>query len=137
MQLAPAAGGLPGSPAAAGATSPGSRKEQTRLVKKTNLAQEFSAISERWAPVVVAELNGQEVKLVKCWGEFQWHSHSQEDELFLVVSGKLRIDLENESIQLSAGEFFVVPKGARHRPVGEAEVLLFEPASTVRTGDGD
>jgi mannose-6-phosphate isomerase-like protein (cupin superfamily) len=108
-------------------------------MQKVNLANRFSSISEHWAPVVVAELNGQEVKLVRFRGEFHWHRHAREDELFLVLSGDLRIDLPDDSIHLSAGEFFVVPKGTDHRPVAEpeAEVLLFEPATTVRTGDAD
>jgi len=108
-------------------------------MKKVNLADRFSSISEYWAPVVVAELNGQEVKLVRLRGEFQWHRHTREDELFLVVSGDLRIDLPGESIHLSAGELLVVPRGTDHRPVAEpeAEVLLFEPATTVRTGDAE
>ena len=108
-------------------------------MKKVSLDEEFAAIGEHWSPVVVAELNGQQVKLVKLRGEFQWHAHSNEDELFLVTEGGLRIDLEGESIELSAGEFVVVPKGVKHRPVAEpeAQVILFEPASTVRTGDGD
>jgi mannose-6-phosphate isomerase-like protein (cupin superfamily) len=106
-------------------------------MRKVTLAHEFSAISECWAPVVVAELNGQQVKLVRLEGEFRWHRHAREDELFLVISGDLRIDLPDRSIQLSEGEFFVVPRGVEHRPVATptAEVLLFEPATTVRTGD--
>jgi len=108
-------------------------------MQKVKLADAFLAISDHWSPVVAAELNGQQVKLVKLKGEFQWHRHSNEDELFLVVSGDLRIDLPDESIHLSAGEFLVVPKGVDHRSVAEseAEVLLFEPASTVQTGDAD
>jgi mannose-6-phosphate isomerase-like protein (cupin superfamily) len=106
-------------------------------MRKVNLAERFSTISEYWAPVVAAELNGQELRLVKLKGEFQWHRHSREDELFLVVSGGLRIDFAEQSIDLSAGEFLVVPRGTEHRPVAESEahVLLFEPATTVRTGD--
>lgn len=106
-------------------------------MQKVRLAEEFAKISGYWAPVVAAELNGQHVKLAKFKGEFRWHRHSHEDELFLVVRGGVRIDLSDESIELSAGELLVVPKGVDHRPVAEAEaeVLMFEPASTIRTGD--
>lgn len=106
-------------------------------MRKISLADEFSAISEHWSPEVVAELNGQHVKLAKFRGEYQWHRHSHEDELFLVIKGAIRIELPDKSVELSAGEFFIVPRGIRHRPVAEseAEVLLFEPAATTRTGD--
>ncbi len=85
----------------------------------------------------MAELNGQQVKLVKLLGAFKWHSHSNEDELFLVIRGEIRIEMSDETVELSEGEFFVVPRGVDHRPVAdaEAEVLLFEPSSTIRTGD--
>lgn len=106
-------------------------------MSKVSLAERFAGITDHWSPEVVAELNGQQVKLVKFAGEFRWHRHSTEDELFLVVSGEMRIELRDTSVELSAGEFFVVPHGVEHRPVAESEVevLLFEPASTVRTGD--
>jgi mannose-6-phosphate isomerase-like protein (cupin superfamily) len=102
-----------------------------------NLASEFEQISEYWSPKVVAELNGQQVKLVRFLGEFGWHTHSVEDELFLVLRGAIRIEMRAGSVELTEGEFFVVPHGVEHRPVAEseAEVLLFEPAATVRTGD--
>jgi mannose-6-phosphate isomerase-like protein (cupin superfamily) len=104
---------------------------------KVNLAREFAKISEYWSPVVAAELNGQEVRLAKFKGEYDWHRHANEDELFLVVRGSVRLDLEDRSIELAEGEFFVVPKGVQHRPVasGEADVMLFEPRTTIRTGD--
>ena len=106
-------------------------------MEKVKLSERFAAISEFWSPVVAAELNGQQVKLAKFKGEFEWHSHSQEDELFLVVNGSIRIDLRDGPIDLSAGEMLVVRRGVEHRPIAqsEAEVVLFEPASTVRTGD--
>ena len=106
-------------------------------MSKVSLADEFAGITEHWSPEVVAELNGQQVKLAKFMGEFQWHTHSNEDELFLVVRGAIRVELRDESVELGEGEFFVVPRGAEHRPVAEAEaeVLLFEPSSTIRTGD--
>ena len=106
-------------------------------VSKISLADTFAGISEPWSPEVVAELNGQQVKLAKFIGEFQWHTHSHEDELFLVIRGAIRIELRDESVELMEGEFFVVPRGVEHRPVAESEadVLLFEPAATIRTGD--
>ena len=104
---------------------------------KTNLAEKFAQFSEHWSPKIVAELNGQHVKLAKLKGEFIWHSHEHEDELFLVVKGRLTIKLRNQDVELSEGEFFVVPRGVEHLPVAEEEVhvLLFEPASTLNTGD--
>jgi len=110
---------------------------KTRIELTVGLVDEFSAISEHWSPTVVAELNGQQVKLVKFEGEFQWHQHSAEDELFLVINGAMRIELRDKSVELSPGEFFVVPRGVEPRPVAESEVevLLFEPSSTIRTGD--
>ncbi len=104
---------------------------------KVSLADEFAGITDYWSPEVVAELNGQQVKLARFMGEFQWHAHSNEDELFLVVKGAIRVELRDGSVELAAGEFLVVPRGVEHRPVAEseAEVLLFEPSSTIREGD--
>ena len=104
---------------------------------KVNLADKLAGITEHWSPEVVAELNGQQVKLVKLLGEFSWHTHSNEDELFLVVGGAIRIEMRGETVELSEGEFYVVPRGVEHRPVAETEaaVLLFEPSSTIRLGD--
>lgn len=104
---------------------------------KVNLAAQFAQISEHWSPRVVADLNGQQVKLVKFQGEFMWHQHAAEDEMFLVIEGRFRMEFRDRSVWLEAGEFLVVPRGTEHRPVADAEVsvLLFEPASTVRTGD--
>lgn len=101
------------------------------------LAEKFALIQEHWRPKVVGALNGQEVKLVKCFGEFPWHHHDTEDELFLVVRGVLRVELRDRVISLSPGEFCVVPRGIEHRTVAEqeAEVLLFEPAETRNTGN--
>jgi mannose-6-phosphate isomerase-like protein (cupin superfamily) len=102
-----------------------------------NLEAAFAAITAHWAPVVIAELNGQQVKAVKFLGEFHWHRHQGEDEMFLVHRGAFRMEFRERSVTLRAGEFIVVPRGVEHRPVADAEVevLLFEPASTVRTGD--
>ncbi len=105
--------------------------------EKVNLAQKLSLFEEPWSPKVVGELNGQDVKLVKLLGEFVWHHHDDEDELFLVVNGRFRIEYRDRSEWIEAGEFVVVPRGVEHRPVAEEEahVMLFEPASTVNTGN--
>jgi len=102
-----------------------------------NLAEKFARFNDLWSPKVVAELNGQHVKLAKLKGEFIWHSHEHEDELFFVVKGSLTIKLrDEEDVVLGEGEFFVVPRGVEHLPIAEEEahVLLFEPASTLNTG---
>ncbi|MDX1438929.1 MAG: cupin domain-containing protein [Rubricoccaceae bacterium] len=108
-------------------------------MQKVNLAEKFAQFSEHWSPKIVAELNGQQVRLAKLKGEFVWHSHVHEDELFLVVKGQLTIKLRDREIHLNEGEFFVVPRGVEHLPVAkeEAHVLLFEPASTVNTGSAE
>lgn len=104
---------------------------------RVTLTAAFAAIHEHWSPVVLADLNGQQVKAVKLLGEFQWHQHRQEDEMFLVHRGEFRMEFRDRSVTLRAGDFLVVPRGTEHRPVAdtEVEVILFEPASTVRTGD--
>ena len=106
-------------------------------MEKITLAEKFTRITEHFRPKVVAELNGQEVKLVKVRGEFVWHHHEHEDELFLVVHGSLRIDFRDRSVTLGPGEMVVVPHGVEHRPVAEeeTEVILFEPAATRNTGN--
>ncbi len=104
---------------------------------KVNLAEKFSLFDERWNPKIVGELNGQHVKLVKILGEFVWHHHEEEDELFLVVKGRFRMEFRDLHVWIEEGEFIVVPRGVEHRPVAdeEAHVLLFEPASTLNTGN--
>jgi mannose-6-phosphate isomerase-like protein (cupin superfamily) len=104
---------------------------------KVNIAEKLALFAEHWKPKVVAELNGQHVKLVKFQGEFVWHHHEAEDELFLVVHGRFRMDFRDSSVWLNEGEMIVVPRGVEHRPVAEEEValMLFEPASTVNTGN--
>ena len=106
-------------------------------MEKVNLAEKFAHFSAHWQPKVVGELNGQQVKLVKFAGPFVWHHHEHEDELFLVVRGRFRVELRDRAIELAAGEFLVVPRGVEHRPVAdeEVEVLLFEPAATLNTGN--
>ena len=103
---------------------------------KVNLAEKLSLFDEHWSPKVVGELNGQHVKLVKLLGAFVWHHHDDEDELFLVVGGRFRMDYRDRSEWVEAGEFVVVPRGVEHRPVAEEEahVMLFEPSTTVNTG---
>ena len=108
------------------------------MIRKVALAAGFTAITEHWRPRVVGELNGQEVKLAKLHGEFIWHHHENEDELFLVVRGRLRIEIRGqEAVELAPGEFVIVPRGVEHRPVAaeEVELLLFEPAGTRNTGN--
>ncbi|MCO5298102.1 MAG: cupin domain-containing protein [Fimbriimonadaceae bacterium] len=104
---------------------------------KVNLVDAFAQIDAYWSPRIVAELNGQHVKLAKLKGEFVWHAHPDEDELFLVVAGRLTLEMREGNIELCPGEFYVVPRGVEHRPVAheEAHVLLFEPAGTRNTGD--
>jgi mannose-6-phosphate isomerase-like protein (cupin superfamily) len=106
-------------------------------VEKVNIAQKFSKITEFWKPYVAAELNGQLVKLDKLKGEFVWHHHDNEDELFLVVKGRFRMELRDQHIWIEEGEFLVVPRGIEHRPVADEEcwIVLFEPASTLNTGN--
>jgi mannose-6-phosphate isomerase-like protein (cupin superfamily) len=108
-------------------------------VEKVNIEEKLALFDERWKPKIVGELNGQHVKLVKFIGEFVWHHHDEEDELFLVVKGRFRMEFRDRSVWVEEGEFIVVPRGIEHRPVAEEEeeacVLLFEPASTLNTGN--
>lgn len=106
-------------------------------MEKVNLAEKFSRFSDHWNPRIAGELNGQQVKLVKFQGEFVWHKHDHEDELFLVVKGDFVMELRDRNIELHEGEFLIIPRGVEHRPVAkeEVQVLLFEPASTLNTGD--
>jgi mannose-6-phosphate isomerase-like protein (cupin superfamily) len=105
-------------------------------MEKVNLVEKLACFSEHWTPKIIAGLNGQHVKLVKARGEFPWHHHEREDELFLVVRGWFRMEFRDRSVVLREGEMIVVPRGVEHRPVADEEVslLLFEPASTVNTG---
>jgi len=106
-------------------------------VDKVNLAEKFASFRDLWSPKIAGELNGQQVKLAKLHGEFVWHHHDDEDELFLVVKGSLRIEFRDRAVTLDEGEFLIVPRGVEHRPVADepCEVLLFEPASTLNTGN--
>ena len=104
---------------------------------KVNLAEKLAAFDDHWNPRIVGELNGQQVKLVKFLGPFTWHHHDAEDELFLVVRGRFRMEYRDRHEWIEQGEFLIVPRGVEHRPVAdeEVEVLLFEPASTLNTGN--
>ena len=106
-------------------------------MEKVNLAEKFSLFDDYCNPRIIGELNGQHVKAVKLKGEFVWHSHEHEDELFLVVMGKFNMELRDKAVTINEGEFFIVPRTIEHKPVAEEEVhiLLFEPAGTLNTGD--
>ena len=106
-------------------------------IGKIALDDAFARITRHWTPLLVAELNGQHVKAAKLLGDFVWHKHDREDELFLVVRGQLRMEFRDRVVELGAGEMLVVPRGVEHRPVAleEVHVLLFEPAETLNTGD--
>ena len=106
-------------------------------MEKVNIADKLARFTEQWSPKIVGELNGQQVKLVKIKGPFVWHHHDHEDELFLVVKGRFRMEFRDRHVWLEEGEFLIVPRGVEHRPVAEEEahVLLFEPASTLNTGN--
>ncbi len=104
---------------------------------KINIREKFSLFSDLWSPKLVSELNGQAVKAVKVRGEFVWHHHDAEDELFMVIQGRLRMDFRDKEVWVEEGEFIVVPHGVEHRPFAEEEawILLFEPATTLNTGN--
>lgn len=106
-------------------------------MEKVDLSAALERITDHWSPRIVGELNGQQVKLAKLQGEFVWHHHEHEDELFLVLDGELTLEFRDRSVTLEQGQFIVVPRGVEHRPVAEheAHVLLFEPASTLNTGN--
>ena len=103
---------------------------------KVNLAEKFRLFNEHWSPKIVGELNAQHVKLVKFQGEFVWHHHDAEDELFFVIKGRFKMEFRDRDVWLDEGEFLIVPRGVEHRPVADEEVhvLLFEPATTINTG---
>jgi len=116
---------------------PGTVWRRRTSMEKVNLNQKLQLFQERWKPKIVGELNGQMVKLVKFQGPFVWHHHEQEDEMFLVIKGRFRMEFRDRQVWLEEGEFLIVPKGVEHRPVAEEEthVLLFEPASVLNTGN--
>jgi mannose-6-phosphate isomerase-like protein (cupin superfamily) len=106
-------------------------------MEKVNLKEKLALFEAHWQPKIVGELNGQFVKLVKFKGPFVWHHHEAEDEMFFVVAGRFRMEFRDRAVWLEPGEFIIVPRGVEHRPVAdeEAHVLLFEPASTLNTGN--
>ena len=107
------------------------------MLDKVSITEKFSKFDEHWKPKIVGELNGQHVKLVKFLGPFVWHHHDAEDELFMVHRGRFRMEFRDRTVELAAGEFLIVPRGVEHRPVAddEVEVILFEPATTLNTGN--
>jgi mannose-6-phosphate isomerase-like protein (cupin superfamily) len=106
-------------------------------MEKVIIADKLGLFSEYLSPKIVGELNGQHIKLVKLKGEFVWHKHDDEDEMFLVIEGVLKMELRDKTIEIHKNEFLIVPKGTEHRPVADKEVsvMLFEPASTLNTGN--
>jgi mannose-6-phosphate isomerase-like protein (cupin superfamily) len=106
-------------------------------MEKINVSEKLSLFSDYWNPRIAGELNGQQVKLVKFKGPFAWHQHEQEDELFYVVKGSFDMEFRDQTITINEGEFIIVPKGVEHRPNAkeEAHIILFEPASTLNTGN--
>lgn len=106
-------------------------------MQKVNIAEKLSLFTDHWHPRIAGELNGQHVKLVKIKGEFIWHKHDEEDEMFYVLKGTLTMELRDQTIIINEHEFLIVPKGVEHKPVAHDEVcvMLFEPATTVNTGD--
>lgn len=107
------------------------------MTNKVNLSEKLAAVNDYWSPKIIGELNNQHVKIARLKGSFVWHRHENEDELFMVVKGKLKIHLKDKTVHLNEGEFFIVPKGVEHKPVADEEVhvLLFEPAETLNTGN--
>jgi len=116
---------------------PGSAQAYIYSMEKVNLAQKLLEISDSWNPRIAGALNGQHVKLVKFKGEFVWHHHEKEDELFYVIKGSFDMHLRDKIITVNQGEFLIVPRGMEHKPVAseEVEVMLFEPATTLNTGN--
>lgn len=112
---------------------------QHHEIKCINLAERLASFDEVWVPKIVGELNGQYVKVVKFIGEYVWHQHDEQDELFMVLKGSMKLELKDKSIDLRAGEFVIVPRQTQHRPVADqlCEVLLFEPVATRNTGEVD
>ena len=106
-------------------------------MQKVIIEDKFNLFSEYWSPKIVGELNGQHIKLAKLKGEFVWHKHDEEDEMFLVMDGVLKMELRDKTILINKNEFLIVPKGTEHKPVADSEVLvmLFEPATTLNTGN--
>lgn len=107
------------------------------MIQKINLKEKFSLFSDHWHPRIVGQVNDTHVKIAKLKGEFEWHCHDKEDEMFLVIEGRLSIELEDGAVSLMEGEMLVIPRGVEHRPVAEEEalVMLVEPVGTINTGN--
>lgn len=107
------------------------------MSKVINIQEKFNLFSDQWSPKKIGELNGQQILLAKIQGEFVFHKHDNEDELFMVMKGQLELELRDKTVVLNEGEFFIVPKGVEHKPIAKEEthLLLFEPLSTKHTGD--
>ncbi len=120
-------------------TNPYVHKQGRNMMAKINLEEKLAKFSDHWAPRIIAEMNDYQFKLVKIQGEFVWHDHSDTDEVFIVIEGEMAIEFENETIELNAGEMYVVPKGTLHKPFAENEckVMLVEPRGVVNTGDSE
>ena len=108
-------------------------------MKKINLKEKLSKFSDHWSPKIIAEMNDYQFKLVKIKGDFVWHNHADTDETFIIVEGKMKIEFENETVELNEGEMYVVPKGVEHKPCAETEckIMLVEPRGVVNTGDSE
>ena len=108
-------------------------------MKKINLEEKFALFNEHWTPKIISELNDYQIKIVKVEGDFVWHDHSDTDEFFLVIEGTLFIEFEEETMELNAGELYIVPKGVQHRPYAleECRVMLIEPRGVVNTGEAE
>ena len=106
-------------------------------IEKVNIQEKLNSFTDYWNPRIAGKLNGQLVKLVKFKGEFVWHKHDAEDEMFMVINGAFNMELRDKTITISKGDFIIIPKGTEHRPVAhnEVEVMLFEPDTTINTGD--
>ena len=107
-------------------------------IKPINILEKLSLFTDHWSPKIVGELNGQQVKLAKLKGEFVWHKHDKEDELFFVINGILKIEFRDKTVEIYPGEFIIVPRGIEHKPVAISEevcIMLFEPNTTLNTGD--
>ena len=106
-------------------------------MKKINLKEKLSKFSDHWSPKIIAEMNDYQFKLVKIEGDFVWHNHTDTDEAFIVVEGKMKIEFENETVELNEGEMYVVPRGVEHKPCAETEckIMLVEPRGVVNTGN--
>ena len=106
-------------------------------MKAINISEKFKLFTEHWTPKKIGELNGQQVLLAKLKGEFIWHTHENEDELFMIIKGSLKIEFRDKTIELNEGELFIIPKGVEHKPIAESEVhvLLFEPLAIKHTGN--